>query len=119
MSGRCLEARKPLLRVSDRGSLVVEAGGQITDCARGCVTMPSGCTTSAAEPAALSAIPAARFGTRPRRSLRAGVHLRVVQERLGHPNVSITLDTYSHVDLNMQAIAARNGGALVVGGAKP
>lgn len=29
-------------------------------------------------------------------ALRAGVHPRVVQERLGHANVSITLDTYSH-----------------------
>lgn len=29
--------------------------------------------------------------------LEAGVHPRVVQERLGHANVGITLDTYSHV----------------------
>ena len=39
-------------------------------------------------------------------ALRAGVHPRIVQERLGHANVSITLDTYSHVDLDMQSIAA-------------
>lgn len=46
-------------------------------------------------------------------ALRAGVHPRVVQERLGHANVSITLDTYSHVDLDMQAAAARQVAALV------
>ncbi|MEO6205065.1 MAG: tyrosine-type recombinase/integrase, partial [Mycobacteriales bacterium] len=32
-------------------------------------------------------------------ALLAGVHPRVVQERLGHANVSITLDTYSHRSL--------------------
>ena len=40
-------------------------------------------------------------------ALRAGIHPRVVQERLGHANVSITLDTYSHVDLAMQTAAAK------------
>jgi integrase len=49
-------------------------------------------------------------------ALRAGVHPRVVQERLGHANVSITLDTYSHVDLDMQAVAAARVAALVTGG---
>jgi len=48
-------------------------------------------------------------------ALRAGVHPRVVQERLGHANVSITLDTYSHVDLDMQAAAAARVAALVAG----
>jgi len=46
-------------------------------------------------------------------ALRAGVHPRVVQERLGHANVSITLDTYSHVDLDMQAAAAARVAALL------
>ncbi len=48
-------------------------------------------------------------------ALRAGVHPRVVQERLGHANVSITLDTYSHVDLDMQAAAAARVAALMSG----
>jgi len=48
-------------------------------------------------------------------ALRAGVHPRVVQERLGHANVSITLDTYSHVDIEMQAAAAARVSALVTG----
>jgi integrase len=38
--------------------------------------------------------------------LRQGVHPKVVQERLGHANVSITLDIYSHVAPNMQQAAA-------------
>ncbi len=46
-------------------------------------------------------------------ALRAGVHPRVVQERLGHANVSITLDTYSHVDLAMQAAAAARVASLI------
>jgi integrase len=49
-------------------------------------------------------------------ALRAGVHPRVIQERLGHANVSITLDTHSHVDLDMQAAAAARVTALVTGG---
>jgi len=46
-------------------------------------------------------------------ALRAGVHPRVVQERLGHANVGITLDTYSHVDPAMQADAAARVAALM------
>jgi integrase len=47
--------------------------------------------------------------------LKAGVHPRVVQERLGHANVSITLDAYSHVDLDMRATAAARVAAMVTG----
>jgi integrase len=48
-------------------------------------------------------------------ALRAGIHPRVVQERLGHANVGITLDTYSHVSLPMQADAALIIAAAVAG----
>jgi integrase len=48
-------------------------------------------------------------------ALKAGVHPRVVQERLGHANVSITLDTYSHVDLDMQSEAAAQIAELMKG----
>jgi integrase len=34
--------------------------------------------------------------------LRAGVHPKIVSERLGHAGVGITLDTYSHVLPGMQ-----------------
>ena len=46
-------------------------------------------------------------------ALAAGVHPKVVSERLGHANVSITLDTYSHVIPAMQADAAERIAALV------
>ena len=38
--------------------------------------------------------------------LASGVHPKVAQERLGHSNVGITLDLYSHVLPGMQADAA-------------
>jgi integrase len=38
--------------------------------------------------------------------LTAGVHPKVVQERLGHANITITLQTYSHVIPTMQEEAA-------------
>ena len=38
--------------------------------------------------------------------LLAGVHLKVVQERLGHASVGITGDTYSHVAPGLQKAAA-------------
>jgi integrase len=44
-------------------------------------------------------------------ALQAGVHPKVVSERLGHANVSITLDTYSHAIPAMQEEAA----ALIAG----
>ena len=40
---------------------------------------------------------------------------RVVQERLGHANVSITLDLYSHVAPAMETDAASKVAALILG----
>jgi integrase len=48
-------------------------------------------------------------------ALEAGVHPKVVQERLGHSNVSITLDLYSHVSPAMQTDAADRVAALILG----
>jgi len=39
--------------------------------------------------------------------LRQGIHPKIVSERLGHSNIGITLDTYSHVMPGMQEDAAR------------
>ena len=50
-------------------------------------------------------------------ALAAGVHPKVVSERLGHANISITLDLYSHVIEDMQSEAAEQIGALLFGGA--
>jgi integrase len=38
--------------------------------------------------------------------LKNGTHPKIVQERLGHSSVQITLDTYSHVVPGLQAVAA-------------
>ena len=46
-------------------------------------------------------------------ALRAGIHPKVVSERLGHATVSITLDTYSHAIPAMQEEAATRIAELV------
>ena len=38
--------------------------------------------------------------------LKQGVHPKIVQERLGHASIQITLDTYSHVAPGLQESAA-------------
>ncbi len=39
-------------------------------------------------------------------ALQAGIHPKVVSERLGHSTIAITLDIYSHVTPSMQSEAA-------------
>jgi len=48
-------------------------------------------------------------------ALGAGVHPKVVSERLGHSSIAITLDTYSHVLPSMQEDAAARMGDLLDG----
>jgi integrase len=48
-------------------------------------------------------------------ALAAGVHPKVVQERLGHANISITLDTYSHAVPALEEQAAATIAALILG----
>lgn len=38
--------------------------------------------------------------------LKQGVHPKIVQERLGHASIQITLDTYSHISPGLQEAAA-------------
>jgi hypothetical protein len=40
------------------------------------------------------------------------VHPKIVQERLGHSRIGITLDTYSHVAPTLQREAAEKLGSL-------
>jgi len=47
--------------------------------------------------------------------LTAGVHPKVVQERLGHSQIGITLDTYSHVMPSLQLEAAEKLDAVLDG----
>ena len=49
-------------------------------------------------------------------ALQTGVHPRVVQERLGHSNIAITLQTYSHVLPTMHDEAAATVAALFMPG---
>ena len=39
--------------------------------------------------------------------LKQGVHPKIVQERLGHSSIQVTLDTYSHVAPGLQESAAK------------
>jgi len=47
--------------------------------------------------------------------LAAGVHPKVVQERLGHSQIAITMDTYSHVMPTLGAEAAGKLDAVLAG----
>jgi len=48
--------------------------------------------------------------------LKAGVHPKVVSERLGHSSIRITLDTYSHVLPGLQEAAAQRFDDLLAPG---
>jgi len=39
--------------------------------------------------------------------LSNGVHPKIVQERLGHGSIAVTIDTYSHVIPGLQEMAAQ------------
>ena len=45
--------------------------------------------------------------------LKQGVHPKIVQERLGHGSIQVTLDTYSHVAPGLQRAAAESFDKLV------
>ena len=45
--------------------------------------------------------------------LKQGTHPKIVQERLGHASIEITLDTYSHVAPGLQEAAALSFDELV------
>jgi integrase len=51
-------------------------------------------------------------------ALAAGIHPKVVSERLGHANIGITLDTYSHLLPALSEEAACRVAALVVPGSE-
>jgi len=46
--------------------------------------------------------------------LTQGVHPKIVQERLGHATIAVTLDTYSHVAPGLQEAAAKGFDAMVL-----
>ena len=87
------------------------------------VRMGSRCTRSCSPMLSIavksSSVPSIRFHdlrhTHATLLLEAGVHPKVVQERLGHSSISITLDLYSHVTPGMQEDAAAKLGETVFG----
>jgi len=50
--------------------------------------------------------------------LKQGIHPKIVQERLGHASIQITLDTYSHVAPGLQQAAANRFDDIVIQGSK-
>lgn len=48
-------------------------------------------------------------------ALQAGIHPKIVSERLGHANISITLDIYSHVAPSLHAEAANTVASYILG----
>jgi integrase len=50
--------------------------------------------------------------------LKQGIHPKIVQERLGHASIQITLDTYSHVVPGLQQAAAESFDKLLNGRSK-
>jgi integrase len=51
--------------------------------------------------------------------LAAGVHPKIVQERLGHASIQMTLDRYSHVSMTMQVDATALLDAMLTDQARP
>jgi len=52
-------------------------------------------------------------------ALAAGVPAKVVSERLGHTNIAITMDTYSHVLPGLDEQAAGQVARLILGAGDP
>jgi len=50
--------------------------------------------------------------------LKQGIHPKIVQERLGHASIQMTLDTYSHVAPGLQEAAAVSFDRVINGGEK-
>jgi len=51
--------------------------------------------------------------------LKQGVHPKIVQERLGHSSIALTLDTYSHVAPGLQQAAANKFDDLLMSRKEP
>ncbi|GIP58681.1 site-specific integrase [Paenibacillus woosongensis] len=50
--------------------------------------------------------------------LKAGIHPKIVQERLGHSSITVTIDTYSHVLPNLQEAVLNNMGDSITGSSR-
>ena len=45
--------------------------------------------------------------------LAAGIHPKIVQERLGHGDIALTMNTYSHLLSGLQAESVERMGAMI------
>ena len=93
--------------------------GLVFDRGDGSLLHPNVAYTTFRRRAAALGLPAIRFHdlrhTAATLLLEQGVHPKIVQERLGHANVGITLNRYSHVTLDMQREAADQPDAALGG----
>jgi integrase len=102
-----VEQAKLLLRLGvgwdDDGLVCIKSPGQPIN--------PNTLTSGFASFIASGDLPKVRFHdlrhTHATHLLRAGVHPKIAQERLGHATIAVTLDLYSHVMPGMQEDAAR------------
>ncbi|MFZ7807117.1 tyrosine-type recombinase/integrase [Bacillus thuringiensis] len=47
--------------------------------------------------------------------LKQGVNPKIISERLGHTDISLTLSIYSHVSSNIQEEGVKNFGKSIIG----
>lgn len=50
-------------------------------------------------------IPSNISNTTRRKCKKAGIHPQIVQSRMGHSSIKMTMDTYSHLIPGMQSVA--------------
>jgi integrase len=110
--------RLKLAQAEDLLRIGVRQSGDTAVCARADGTTPTPVATTIAFHRLVLSLIAEQRGDFPRihyHSLRhthathllaAGVHPKIAQERLGHANIRMTLDLYSHVSETMQSDAA-------------
>lgn len=110
---RQLEARLAALSWSDRDAVFTASNGEWLD--------PGNLSRAFTRLVKVAGVKRIRFHDMRHTSatllLKQGVNPKVVSERLGHANIAITLDTYSHVLPSMQREAADALEAVLFGGA--
>ena len=116
-------------RKAEQSALKLKLGGTYQDndlvCARpdGTPWPPGSLSTTFAGHIRRHKLPLMRFHdlrhTHATQLLKQGVHPKIVSERLGHSNIAITLDTYSHVLPGMQEEAIAGLDASLAAAIKP
>ncbi len=109
------QAARPLEEQNDWNEMWVDSGLVFT-AENGAALDPESVTRYFRQAMKKSMLPAIRLHdlrhTHATLALQAGIHPKVVSERLGHATVSLTLDTYSHAIPAMQEAAALIAGLV-------